>query len=167
MSARLFEILDAIEAGFLATNPGITFRRGAREVPKMDRPPRIVWVPTKDAFGRPVKGGFNPRPLYSRRAGLEAHLWGLDLEMTENLLHGLVRVLHSLTHGSVEVADAIWGQPEWLQQGWACVLSLGFDLPVTNEIVPTATISSIVPDPAVHSPATGLQPSVLQCGDPG
>jgi hypothetical protein len=157
MTARLARVLAAVEAQLA----GVTFHTGAKYLAAQDSPPRIVWVPTRDAFGPATKGGTNPRPLRTRSAGVEAHVWGSDLEATETLVHQVVAALHRAAHGSYEVRQASWEQPEWLDRGELCVVALAVAIPVTDDPIPTATVDAVAPDASQETAGDG----VLACGE--
>lgn len=157
MTARLAQLLEALERELA----GVTFRTGGRRVAQHDRPPRIVWVPTRDAFTPATKGGTNPRSVRTRIAGVEAHVWGTTLEQAEDLVHRLVVALHRLAHGSYKVRTCVWDKPEWMEHGEACVLAFEFAIPVTDEPAPQVVVAAVAPDTA--EPAL---PGTLACGTP-
>jgi len=87
-------------------------------------PPRLVWVLTHDGWRAP--GGQAPRttpatpgpaaqpsarlpkPIFTRVAYFEAHLWGADVGATDNMVEELARSMHEVGYGSLELPNGVW-----------------------------------------------------------
>lgn len=97
------EILD--RSGLTA----ITFKTGPEHVRHENAPPRIIWVPVRDAlnFGNLAPGG-NPRVLAIRVAGVEAHIWGATYAQAEILLHSTIAALHAKGVGARNLVGVEW-----------------------------------------------------------
>jgi hypothetical protein len=97
-------------------------------------PPRLVWVPTDDTFGAPVKIGANPKAVRTRHAGADCIVWGGSLAATEQLVNDLVYAAHkALQHAWYSVDHGRWdSKGELTNQGIACVLGWTFQIPIVG-----------------------------------
>lgn len=102
-------------------------------------PPRYVWVPTRDTIGPFTEsGGFAarlPRPLLTRRAGVDCHVWGASLAATETMVHALIAAAH-LTLGAYGEYDGVQWQPEAMNaSGVLAIVSFVIPIPITAESI--------------------------------
>lgn len=136
---------------------GVTFKTGIRELKANDAPPRIVWVRLPGAFG-PAQQGHgrtvqtSGRPLRTHVSRVEAHIWATpnasnhnDDSDTEFLEHQLVASVYRVTHGAFAVIGDEWPQPEWLTDGYLCVVTFEFSIPVTDAL--PIPVSMVGPPP--------------------
>jgi hypothetical protein len=110
---------------------------GADKLANLRAPPSYVWVPMTDRFGPPSKASSgpsaHPKHLFTRRAGLECHIWGADTDTTETLLHGVVAALFKVVDRTeLELGSAQWNRAEVNQRGELVVLTVGIPIPVTD-----------------------------------
>lgn len=157
----LADVVDAVAALL----PGVAVKCGAEFVTRNDAPPRVIFVPSADEFpGAARQGpagvgqphfGRGPRPLKTRAAGVDIHVWAAgapedtsetkDLRATEALLHRVVAAIHRVAHGSYRVERALWPAASDGHHGRLAILSAVFLLPVLeleNPAVTTATITT-------------------------
>lgn len=168
-SSRLEETLAAIQAKILTRIPACVFAFGARFVQSHEQAaPRIVWVRAVDRYEGPARIGGNQRSVLSKQTAVIAHCWaqasGSDTEdkAREDLCDCLAWALRVVLG-----ADALPLSAEHLLDqvgaaGRVTLLSFSLGQPVTDDTLPTATVSVIAPDTGGASPADG----VLQCGEP-
>ena len=125
---------------------------------RQDSPPRIVWVPTHDSFGPPIKIGAHQRALRTRRCELEVDFWGPvsspqtpagDLAQAEALLDQLLVATHQefrARHGR----DGVWYEDrgvEWQTAGQITTMGCGgrlllmFQVPVL--VAPPSASSTV------------------------
>jgi hypothetical protein len=148
----LTNILTVIEDEIRAVEPGATFLTGHKHLTAHGKPPRVVWVRRASTFGPAQRGSANPRNLRTHLAVVEAHCWadagadGSDTP-TEVLMHNVVAAAYRAAHGCFEVLQAEWDPPEWCTRGAACVVTVQFHIPIQDQILPTAVITALVPDP--------------------
>jgi hypothetical protein len=163
----LSNVLALIQADLSATLStyaplaGVTFKTGARELRANDAPPRIVWIRLPGQYGPSQQGhGRDPRTtariLRTHVARVEAHVWAVpnasnnnDDSDTELLAHTLVASAYRVARGAFEVLTDEWPQPEWLTDGYLCVVTFEFRIPVTD-IAPIPV--SMVGPPAIPMP---------------
>ena len=132
-------------------------------------PPRIVWRPTRDAFGAPQKvaRSHNGRSVLTRMAGATLDVWGAgtapgitpavtDIAATESLVARLVRALRN-TGGPAPFLVIAAGQ--WVENPGQTALGDAYALSITVAIdVPQLTVPTVRP-----TTATIIQPH----GTPG
>lgn len=113
-------------------------------------PPRLVWVPTDDTFGPPVKtgasGGVNPKSVRTRLAGVDCHIWAADLAAAEQIINDLVFAAHkALKHGWYEPQAGHWKTAGELQnQGIGYVLPFILQIPIVGTAAASVTLLTYV-----------------------
>lgn len=77
-----------------------------------DSPPRIGWVPSRDAYTRTIKSGReNGKPLQSygtREIGVEIHIWGRDYLEVEAILREYLVLLKIAMLDSITFVGGWW-----------------------------------------------------------
>jgi len=100
-----------------------------------------VWVPTRDVISSrsasiPQAGTVNPitvgRPIYTRKCGVDAHVWGASLNLAEELLHHVLGAIRRYAYGINAPDDVSWEQPLDLDYGEQCTLSFQLFVPVLD-----------------------------------
>lgn len=125
---------------------------------------RFVIIPANDTFGAGTTQDFNglggraaQRPLVTRAAGAEVHIWGVPsdpkadtapldaIEATENLLHAFVRELRNVTRGQRSSISGSWNNEiKDLAYGAEYVLQVSVDVPVTEIAKPALPAGTTV-----------------------
>jgi len=108
---------------------------GEKFIAQNDTPPRLVWIPTADSFGPPVKVGANPKSYATRVAGVDCAVWGEDLAKTEEMVNDLIVALHQqcLSRGNYELRGAEWSTAgELTNNGIVYLLRLAIDIPIVG-----------------------------------
>ena len=154
--ASLRAVADAIQVQVtedMDPEPAPKFHFGISALYKEDRPPRIVFVPRTERIipaGQGADGVSDPRPLWIRRATVEAHIWGKDSAETERFLDILVQAIHALAWGSYDLS----GGGSWIAAGEArsdkgeiYVLSMLWDVPITRAPDTFAVVTAMPLDP--------------------
>jgi hypothetical protein len=144
MSIQL--VTEAIQTELAAVGvTGVSFAFGGEHIPRLESPPRVVWVPRGGPGSAPEKSSYNPRPLRTRNVSVEAHVWGADYAATESLLNSLLAATHRALHGSYEFTSEQWPDmnAELLAYGRVVIVSMVFRIPVTDVPVPTALIQHV------------------------
>lgn len=132
-----------------------SFLVGADKLDNQDSPPRIVWVPGREGIRGPHSQGGdgvrNPRPLRTRHATVQAHIWGIDLPATEVLINHLVAALNDVGHGAWDATGGDWGtgQASTTRLGAVYVLDLEIQIPVVRELDTFATVTTMPITPQV------------------
>jgi hypothetical protein len=163
----LGKIFDALEDRFEDAGVPCTFRRDPENVERNDDFPRIVFVPTQDAFGPKDSTGqaaINPKSIGTRTAGFDVHLWGATFSATEILLNEFVRQLRVDTMGVYKLARGLWTDTTKIaRRGREYVLSVTIDLPIVDvpwdvadmaELTITGDVAAIFPDDTVEGNVT-------------
>jgi hypothetical protein len=131
----LAEILETIRERLGV--PADRWLIGEHERQKRGAPPRYVWVPGRDVFAAPMGAGGRPRPLRTRVAALECHIWSDTFASTENALHALVAALHADARTSFELGAADWDRTQATERGQLVTLAVTFAIPVTDATLTT------------------------------
>jgi hypothetical protein len=139
-----------------AVNPllpaGTSVATGAEHLADAVAAPRVVWVPTTEGAGPIVQHwAGEPRALYTRRVGVDLHLWGGDLAATEALVASVVRAVRAAVGASYEVGAGTWPSQDAASvasRGRECVLQITFLVPVTDAPLTTGTVTSTTHDVA-------------------
>jgi hypothetical protein len=155
VTSRLQESLALVEAE-MPTIEALKYRHGVLSQAMLDAPPRIIWVPTTDQFLLPDVAEMNARSLWTRWAGVDAHIWGKDEEAAEELVHQLAAALKQ-TYPSIYALQMGTGQ--WVTQelanagitvkGQVYVLSFALGIPVTREPFDLARVTDVAHEPGV------------------
>src|SRR5258706_14860155 len=98
----------------------------------------------------------NARILWTRWAGVDAHIWGRDEAAAEELLHHLAVAL-KLTYPSSSALQMVGGRwltqelqdAGWAKQGEVYVLSFALGIPVTREPFDLLKVLDVAHDPGV------------------
>lgn len=108
--------------------------------------PRYVWVPTFERFGPPERAGGNPRPILTREAGLELHLWSDGYDACEDLLLDVIGALHDEGATSVIFDRVTWTDESAIGRGWLVTLEVRIKTPVTRRAYGTGRAQQVQPD---------------------
>lgn len=155
----LFDAYKLIKAKM----PQVSHFFGAENIAGSHSASRVVWVPSEDEIGPPMKVGQNPKAVYSRAAGADLYILGFvqggnkeDQHIaTETLLHQVLVILHQEMSGTLSFDRVRWGlrqQDQWLTFGGACVLPVFIGVPVTEAVRPTAKPTEMEPIEGVFVP---------------
>jgi hypothetical protein len=125
------------------------------------KPPRVIWIPGKDRWVAPDDPGADPRPLWTRAAGVEVHIWGADYDATEDLINGVATAIHEgsqLWGGYAAVGDAGWPTLDgrFTALGRLYVMNVEFFIPVTAQPFTRGLVTSI---PQTGVLVTGVPPT--------
>jgi len=117
-------------------------------------PPRVVWVPSEDAFDGDPKGGTNPSAIYEAAEGFNVHLWGADFDPTRELRSAFLRALHRNAKGSCRIHRGLWvpANAGLVREGRLYLLSIAVLVPVTRDPLPTGTPGGVRINPQVSAP---------------
>jgi hypothetical protein len=135
------------------------FLVGADHLQDEGAPPRIVWVPTVESIRGPhAQGGDgirNPRPLRTRHATVQAHIWGADIPKTEVLANHVVAALNDVAHGAYDVVRGDWsiGQAAANRLGFVYVLEWEVQIPFPRELDTFHAVTAMPITPVVLPPA--------------
>jgi len=135
----------------------LQYRHGIRALAALDAPPRIVWVPTLDQYAIPDVSDMNARSLWTRYAGVDAHVWGKDEEATEELFHQLASALkRTFSSGQALQMNGggRWATQElesagYVKLGEVYVLSFQLGIPVTRDPFDLARVLDIAHESGV------------------
>ena len=132
----LAKIIETVVAAFNdGRTPPVQSFIGEKYIAQNDTPPRLVWIPTTDTFGPPVKVGANPKAYATRVAGVDCAVWGEDLGKTEQMVNDLIVALHRecLSRGNYELRGAEWiTAGELTNNGIVYLLRLAIDIPIVG-----------------------------------
>lgn len=117
----------------------------AATTPKFQTP-RYVWVPTRDTFAPPERAGGNPRPVLTREAGLELHLWADTVADAETRLLAVLLALHDEGATSVMFGSANWSGPSAIGRGVLVTLELRLKTPVVRAAAAVGQATTVAPD---------------------
>lgn len=167
----LLDIFNAVQTQLTTVLTGLSltvpqYLVGADKLQNQGSPPRIVWVPGRENVAGPhAQGGdgvSNPRPLRTRHAQVQVHVWGAhatdeaqDLAATEVLAGHLVAAINDVCHGAWGLTGASWdtGQASTTRRGMLYVLDVELQVPFTRELDTLATVTSMPITPVVLPPA--------------
>jgi hypothetical protein len=143
-------VLTQLEAAAAPLMPaGTTFKTGRELVAGEDAPPRVVWAygPTDEfdaAWNARVSQPAYPRVLLTRRATVEAFLWGTAYDQVESMVNALVGALYLVALGSMRIVSGAWADVGFTSAGRAYRLTFTLDLPIT-EALPTTGVATSSP----------------------
>lgn len=141
----LLDVFNAVQAQATAVITALgqtvpVFQLGADRLMVEGAPPQVVWVPTVETIRGPHSQGGdgvrNPRPLRTRHARVQAHIWGIDIPATEALANHIVAAIHDVCHGVHDEISADWtlNQASTTRLGWLYVLEWEVQVPFTREL---------------------------------
>jgi hypothetical protein len=159
----LLDVFGAIQANVTSTltlladplQPVPTFDVGADRVTFEGTPPRVTWVPTTEVMRGPhAQGGDgvrNPRPLRTRHATVQTHIWGLTIPACEKLANHLEAAIHETCHGAYDLVRGDWtlGQASTTRLGWLFVLDWEIQIPLTRQPDTYHVVTAMPLTPAV------------------
>ena len=122
----------------------IQFGWGQIPVKEHSRPPRVVWIPQSGAI-QPARGaGGNPRPLWTRRLTVLADIWAATPEQADLLITLIGQALRRQLSTSARPISEEWptGSRAKLALGHKVTLTISVDVPLTDAVAPTATLTT-------------------------
>lgn len=134
-------------AGMQVQMPAV--KVGAQAIHAQDAPPRIVWVPGEEVIGpsegQGGDGVVNPRPLFTRRLSLHAHIWAVDIDAAELLINHLVAAVHDVAFGAYVAKSGTWlhNAADVTAHGVVYVLTLELKIPITRERDITQVVETV------------------------
>jgi hypothetical protein len=157
--------LSAIFAGvkeeFDAILSGVEWMDGGEHLGANNSPPRVVWVPTEDAYSASEIHGdstyplaTSPRPLLQCDATVEVHLWGRERDETEQLRDAFVASLRRAAGAAFKVTRGFWPVQDsrsLTQSGRVYVLTISFPIPILDVVQPLATVTTTTQDSALET----------------
>lgn len=154
LSEKIRAAWDAAEGGELEVG------YGAAEMDRNSRPPRIVWRVVNGVHEGTNRPGLNPRPLFTRRLDIEAHLWGRDEEQAELLLEHVARAVQKAAVGAFTPAREEWPAQDDDRRshnvkGAYCLMTFEALIPVTAATQKTATVTAAAFDTSTSSLTDG------------
>lgn len=164
--AKIFEIVNE---PLRESMPDAEFLFGRKELKEQGSPPRVVWVPTHDSYAARNSQAGNPPAVATCHAGVEAHIWGPDMETTEGMRNAVVYVLLKKLLGSLLNGTSGFSG-RWLTQeedvagltrlGEVYVLHFAVAVPVLAPGYPLAKVRQL------NTETTGTAgDGVLECGE--
>jgi hypothetical protein len=141
----LIDVFTAVQAQATTTITALgqtvpVFEVGADRAMVEGAPPRVAWVPATETIRGPhAQGGDgvkNPRPLRTRHAMVQAHIWGATIPATEILAGHIVAAIHDVCHGIHDEIRGDWtvNQASTTRLGWLYVLDWEVQIPFTREL---------------------------------
>lgn len=162
MPSKPEQFCTELATHIVAASPpaGLTFGYGARELDRAGNAPRIMWRLVRGQHEGTNRPGLNPRPLFTRRLEIEAHLWGADDEQTELLLELVGRAVQKAAVGAFTPAREEWPAEDddrrtHQRRGSYCVLTFELLVPVTAATQTTARVTSAAFDTSSSAPTDG------------
>lgn len=150
--ALIPDISDAVNALLPA---GTAVFTGEENLSAQGAPPRVVWVPTQDAFGPATQRGSkpsDPRALLTCRAGMDIHCWAESFAAAQALRDALVLALRTAIGVNYQITGGRWLGQEWTALGRVYVLSLTIDIPITDATPALASPPISVPTTISFAP---------------
>jgi hypothetical protein len=148
-------VLAEIQAAAEPLMPvGTAFLVGRELVAGEDAPPRVVFAygPTDEfdaAWNARVAQAAVPRVLLTRRASVEAYLWGENYDQAEAMVNAMVAALYQVALGSMAIVGGAWADVGFVTAGRAYRLSFTLDIPITEALPRTGTATSAPTDVAL------------------
>lgn len=113
------QVVAAVEAQLVAIQAWVTtIKIGDEFVEETGQAPRLVVIPTDDAYGPPIGPGGNPRPLANVTTNAIAVIWGTDRDTTEGLRDQFVIALHRALKATSTSAHARGGTYKLGKGAW-------------------------------------------------
>jgi hypothetical protein len=136
----LSQIFAAVQAEYEQIGPAAEWRDGGEHLGVQDAPPRIVWVPTTDAFKAPrvyfdetTTATSAARVLMQCDATVEVHLWGSTRDEAEQMRDALISALRRSNAAAFTVTRGYWPEQDarvLAQLGRRYILEINFPIPV-------------------------------------
>lgn len=159
------DVVDAINADFIASSVPCTIKYGPDHLAEHDMPYRIVIWPTSDSYGPPnyvqqnawpsgdTADGQNPRPVATRNEGGKAVLWAAasaqvdpttqqraDYDALHNLINQFVLSLHRVNPGNYKVNGGKTVETTRVDRlGYVYELEFSIECPIIDAAWPTET----------------------------
>lgn len=159
------EVCTAVNEKLMATlsamgvSPLPSFGVGKRALVDAGAPPRVTWVPTRgphDGKGLGKGMGSNPRALSIRHLQIEAHVWGEDIDSTEELSRQLVAAIQSSGLATVfKSVGEVWDTESNTQAGELCIVTFEVELPLVDNALPTVRLTATGTEPGAAKIAIG------------
>lgn len=144
VNARLLE-LRAADGAQLPS-----FGLGRKDIFRLGGATRVIWVPVGGATSAADsrggdEGTYNPGKLWTRRPLVEAHVWGKDEALTEELAADLVAALHDVLLASYRMISERWdaGDDSTTKHGAALILGVEMHVPWTRKPDTYAKVETI------------------------
>jgi hypothetical protein len=146
VASRLEQLVAQAQAKIAV--PEIVWGFGIRDLGLQKSPPRVVWVPNTDGHFAPDSDSGNPRSIATRRAGFDAHCWGKDHGMAEQLADVIINAFDELCGASLRIGTATWQTQQaqeagYIKLGEVYVLPLTVDFAVTKRPWDTRRVSDV------------------------
>lgn len=142
--------------GYLqVTYPTLVSKFGGELKAEHDVPPRIIWVPTADAYGPAKLKNVEPRPIRTRLAGCTAFIWGADVATTETLVNDTIAALHKTAYGNYEIRSGQWLDAAKVQKGRAYMLEFTIEIPITLAPTTVTTLNDLTQNVGMIFPSGG------------
>ena len=155
--ARLQTVLDLVQARITGLYPGVTYRTGDKFLEEKLPNPRIVWVPGKDMYDASRDGRhFKPRSVKVRSAEVIAYCFHENFGDCEELVNWTVVAVHLECGVAGRVDEGKWSQPGWLEHGYLCELRFVIDIPITDVMPTSVTLTDATFDTSTTVHADGL-----------
>lgn len=154
---------ELIRTAMVEAFPTLQTGLGQRDLDEHSVYPRMVWVPTRDAYTAPTRDRAQQRSLRTCDTVCEVHLWGEEIADVEGMRERLFTVLQAIAPGAWDSTAGEWTQPGTTTAGEKLVMlvSLKFsqhELPAPT----TVTITAVAPDTTGSAPSDGN----LDVGEP-
>jgi len=167
---------DVVNAVTSRLPEGTDVKVGKKYLVGNAKPPRVVFVPTRDNFtasqrtngttvARVDSDGnktFAGRQLMVRSAGAQVHVWGADVATTETLVHQLLAAIHLGVAQDLDISqvapkgykllDGGWLDQAWANNGEVWVGNFEFQFPVLEQPNPTAVVTDFPETPEIETP---------------
>jgi hypothetical protein len=155
----LLNVVNAVRDDFVKSNCPARVLFGKQWSAENDAPNRVVFFPSEDTYQPDIFSGANPRPIYTRNVGGEAHLWAAappqadanqqpdkDQDVLDALVNQTALSLYNVSKGpGVTIVSGSQVQGVLLVRlGLAYVLRFTVQIPVLDIQFPKLGITSDV-----------------------
>lgn len=167
-TSRLEDVLADLQTQIAKRVPSCSFAFGAQFVASHEQPPpRIVWVRAVDRYEPPQRIGGNQRSVLSKQTAVVAHCWAkaadgdTEDKAREDLIDTLAWALRIVLGADAIPLSAEHVLDQVSTAGLVTLVPFTISQPVTDDDLPTATVTTIAPDTTGANAGDG----VLQCGE--